>query len=179
MTERAGETAAPGETTATNEEAAGTPTLEQQLAAEEARAAEYRDSLMRERADFINYKRRVEAERADLIPMANAALLGKMLPILDDFDLALANVPAEAKTSKWLEGILLIQRKMLKLLEGEGVTPIDALGQPFDPNLHEAVIMDEGAKEPHAVVAELRRGYKLRDRVLRPTMVRVGNKTEQ
>jgi molecular chaperone GrpE len=176
MSERAEDTAAtPAEAAATGAKAAEQPTLEQQLAIEQARVAEYHESLLRERADFINYKRRVESERAELIPMANAALLTKLLPIVDDFDLALANVPAEARESKWVEGIMLIQRKLLKLLEGEGVTPIAALGQPFDPNLHEAVIMDEGAGEPHVVVAELRKGYKLRDRVLRPTMVRVGS----
>lgn len=165
------------ETTAASAEQTTEPglTLEQQVAAEQARAAEYRDNLLRERADFINYKRRIEGERADWIPMANATLLTKVLPIIDDVDLALANIPAELKDSKWVEGIVLIQRKMLKLLESESVTPIDALGQPFDPNLHEAVIMDDGAAAPHSVTAELRKGYKLRERVLRPTMVRVGN----
>jgi molecular chaperone GrpE len=152
--------------------------LAEQLAAEQARAAELRESWQRERADFINYRRRVESERAELIPMANAALLTKILPVLDDFDLALANIPAKAKTTTWVEGVALIQRKLLKLLEGEGVTPIEALGQPFDPRVHEAVVVDEDAKEPHAVVAELRRGYKLRDKVLRPTLVRVGNQAK-
>jgi molecular chaperone GrpE len=171
MSERAEETVAAAETAAATEGM----TLEEQLATEQARAAEYRDNLLRERADFINYKRRVESERAELVPRANAALLAKILPVIDDFDLALANVPPEARETKWVEGILLIQRKLLKLLEGEGVAPIEALGQPFDPNLHEAIIMDEGAAEPHVVLAELRRGYTLRDRVLRPTMVRVGS----
>jgi molecular chaperone GrpE len=171
MTERADETA-----TTTDEAADGEETpLAEQVAAEQARADEMRDNWLRERADFINYRRRIESERADLIPMANAALLAKILPILDDFDLALANVPANARKTKWVEGILLIQRKLLKLLDSEGVTPIEALGQPFDPKLHEAVMLDDDAKEPHAVVAELRKGYKLRDKVLRPTLVRVGN----
>lgn len=167
-------TAAPAEAAAGGK-AAEPLTLEQQLAIEQARVAEYHESLLRERANFINYKRRVESERAELIPAANAALLAKVLPIVDDFDLALANIPAEARESKWVEGIMLIQRKLLKLLESEGVTAIEALGQPFDPNLHEAVILDEDAAEPHVVVAELRKGYRLRDRVLRPTMVRVGS----
>jgi molecular chaperone GrpE len=175
MTERADETTAMAEEAADGEEIP----LAEQLAAEQARAAELRESWQRERADFINYRRRVEGERAELIPMANAALLTKILPVLDDFDLALANIPARAKTTTWVEGVRLIQRKLLKLLEGEGVTPIEALGQPFDPRVHEAVVVDEDANEPHAVVAELRRGYKLRDKVLRPTLVRVGNQTKQ
>jgi molecular chaperone GrpE len=171
MTERADETTAMAEEAADVEE----NSLAEQLAAEQARVAELRESWQRERADFINYRRRVESERAELIPMANAALLNKILPVLDDFDLALANIPAKAKSTTWVEGVRLIQRKLLKLLEGEGVTPIEALGQPFDPHLHEAVVVDEDAQEPHAVVAELRRGYKLRDKVLRPTLVRVGS----
>ena len=174
MTERA------DESTAMTEEADGEELpLAEQLAAEQARAAELRENWQRERADFINYRRRVESERADLIPLANAALLTKILPVLDDFDLALANIPAKTKATTWVDGVMLIQRKLLKLLEGEGVTPIEALGQSFDPHLHEAVVVDEDAKEPHAVVAELRRGYKLRDKVLRPTLVRVGNQTKQ
>ena len=135
MTERA------DESTAMTEEADGEELpLTEQLAAEQARAAELRENWQRERADFINYRRRVESERADLIPLANAALLTKILPVLDDFDLALANIPAKTKATTWVDGVMLIQRKLLKLLEGEGVTPIEALGQSFDPRLHEAVV---------------------------------------
>jgi molecular chaperone GrpE len=160
---------------AAGEETEQTMTLEQQLAAQQAKAAEYLENWQRSHADFLNYRRRTENERSDLLAFANAALLSKLLPVLDDFDLALFNVPDEARTSPWVEGITLIQRKLQRLMESEGVTPIEALGQPFDPKLHEAVVLDEGASEPHSVVEELRRGYRLRDRVLRPTLVRVGN----
>lgn len=153
----------------------GSAAIDAQLAAEQARAAEYRESWQRERADFINYRRRIDAERTELVPQANAALLVNLLPVLDDFDLAVAHVPADARTAKWVEGILLIQRKLLSFLESAEVTPIQAMGEPFDPSLHEAVMVDPGASEPYVVVAELRRGYRLRDRVLRPSMVRVGN----
>jgi molecular chaperone GrpE len=162
-------------------DAAGTPpevtltALEEQLATEQARAEEYRDSWMRERADFVNYRRRVDAERAEVALQANEALLRNLLPVLDDFDLALAHVPAEARATKWVEGILLIQRKLLTVLDTAGVTTIPALGEPFDPNLHEAVMADDHATEPYTVVTDLRRGYRLGERVLRPSMVRVGN----
>ena len=171
MNERADETQ-------TAEAAPEELTLEQQVAAERAKAAEYLDNWQRSHAEFLNYRRRTESERADMAAFANAALLTKLLPVVDDFDLALANVPAEARASSWLEGIALIQRKLQRLLESEDVTVIEALGQPFDPKLHEAVMMDDDTREPHTVVAELRKGYRLRDRVLRPTLVRVGNKTE-
>jgi molecular chaperone GrpE len=175
MTERANDTPAAATQPAQAEGTAEALTLEQQLEAERARAAEYLENWRRSHADFINYRRRTDNERADMATFATAALLGKILPLLDDFDLALAHLPDEAKGSPWIEGITIIQRKLRRLLEQEGVTPIEALGQPFDPNIHEAVIKDDGASEPYVVMAELRKGYRLRDRVLRPTLVRVGN----
>jgi molecular chaperone GrpE len=175
MTERANETPAAETRPAQEDAAAEALTLEQQLEAERAKAAEYLDNWRRSHADFVNYRRRTDNERAEMASFATAALLGKILPLVDDFDLALAHLPAEAKGSPWIEGITMIQRKLQRLLEQEGVTPIEALGQPFDPNVHEAVIKDDGASEPYVVMAELRKGYRLRDRVLRPTLVRVGN----
>jgi molecular chaperone GrpE len=167
--------AAPGEATASDEVTARLAELEQLLAAEQAKADEYKENWQRSHADFTNFRRRNESERSDLIAYGNTTLLTKLLPVVDDFDLALANLPPEAKDSSWIEGITLIQRKLQRLLESEGVAPIEALGQPFDPNLHEAVVMDDGAREPYSVVAELRKGYRIRDRVLRPTVVRVGD----
>ena len=175
MTERANETPAGGAHTAPGEAPAEELTLEQQLETERAKSAEYLENWRRSHADFVNYRRRTDNERAEMATFATAALLGKILPLLDDFDLALAHLPEEAKGSSWIEGITLIQRKLQRLLEQEGVTPIEALGQPFDPNIHEAVIKDEDASEPYVVIGELRKGYRLRDRVLRPTLVRVGN----
>jgi molecular chaperone GrpE len=167
--------AAAAAATATDETAARLAELEDLLAAEQAKAAEYRENWQRSHADFANFRRRNESERGELIAFGNSALLTKLLPVVDDFDLALANLPPEARESSWIEGITLIQRKLHRLLESEGVTPIEALGQPFDPNLHEAVVMDDGAREPFSVVEELRKGYRIRDRVLRPTLVRVGD----
>lgn len=152
-------------------------TLVEEVTALRQKAAEYLDNWQRSHAEFLNFRRRTDAERAEMASFANAALITKLLPIVDDFDLAVANIPAEARESKWTEGVTIIQRKLLRLLETEQVMPIEAQGQPFDPARHEAVMKDEDAHEPFVVVAELRKGYRLGERILRPTLVRVGNQT--
>lgn len=141
-------------------------------------AAQYLDALQRERASFINYRRRAEQERTETIQYAAASLLKKLLPVVDDFDRALAAIPEEERTNnKWVEGVDLIARKLHNLLEQEGVQPIEAQGQPFDPNLHEAVAFEDRAEEGEGdedTVSEVfSKGYKLHDRVLRPAMVKV------
>lgn len=141
-------------------------------------AAEYLEALQRERAAFINYRRRTDQERGETVAYANASLLKKLLPVVDDFDRALLAIPEherKGKGSKWVEGIELIARKLHNLLEQEGVEPIEAKDQPFDPNLHEAVAFEEGDGSGHEdTVSEVfSKGYKLRDRVLRPAMVKV------
>jgi molecular chaperone GrpE len=138
-------------------------------------SAQYLDALQRERASFINYRRRVDQERQELTQYAAANLLKKLLPVLDDFDRALASIPEEErKGNKWVEGIELIDRKLHSIIEGEGVEEIPALGQPFDPNVMEAVAFDdEGGEGEDTVSAVFANGYKLRDRVLRPAMVKV------
>jgi molecular chaperone GrpE len=133
--------------------------------------------LQRERASFINYKRRTEQERAETAQYATANLLKKLLPVMDDFDRALAAVPeTERQGHKWLQGIELIVRKLHTVMDSEGIEPIDALGQPFDPNLHEAVAFEDNSGEGEHVdtVSEVyAKGYKMKDRVLRPAMVKV------
>jgi molecular chaperone GrpE len=149
--------------------------IEQRLRQAEQEAASFKDQYLRSAAEMRNYKRRVEQERADLIRNAGAAVLMKLLPILDDFDLAMAHVPEEIAASPWFNGIKLVQSKLQTVVEGEGVKPIAALGETFDPNVHEAVMHeDAGADNAGKVTAELRKGYTLHDRVIRPTMVKVG-----
>ena len=139
----------------------------------EARAAEYLDGLQRERAAFQNYKRRVERERADQAQVVTGGLLLKLLPILDDFDRAIGAVPADAR-NQWFDGVTLIRRKLEKLLEDQGVKEMQALGQPFDPNFHEAIGVDDGSDAASGTITEvLQRGYVQGDRVLRPALVRV------
>ena len=126
-------------------------------------------------ADFSNYKRRTDEERTAVGLMANAILIGRILGVLDDFDRALESVPEDIHEG-WLDGIRLVERKLQALLEAEGVKPIEAIGQPFDPNLHEAVVHEETTEHPdNTVIGEVQRGYLLHDRVLRPSLVRVAN----
>jgi molecular chaperone GrpE len=148
--------------------------LEDALNRAQAQAAEYLDLLQRERANFINFRRRAEQERQETQQYATQQLIKKLLPVVDDFGRALAAAP-DPRENPWVTGLALIERKLTTLLENEGVTPIDALHQPFDPNLHEAVEY-EGGEGEDVVVDELSRGYKMRDRVIRPAMVRVGKR---
>ncbi len=151
-----------------------TEVLRSQLEEERARAERNLANWQRAQADLANFKKRSEQERAELVSFANASLIGKLLPILDDFERALGAVPEELCSTKWVEGMKLIERKLRTVLEQEGVSPIDALGKKFDPHMHEAVLREAGEGEMDTVVEELQKGYRLRDRVLRPTMVRVG-----
>src|SRR5215216_4757891 len=149
--------------------------LQARVAQLEKEAAEYKDQWLRSAADFKNFKRRTEQERADLIRGASAGLLLKLLPAVDDLERALASVTPDVAATPWYGGFKLIPQKLQTVLESEGVTPIIALGQDFDPNFHEAVIYEAaGEGQEGKVVAELQKGYMLRDRVLRPTMVKVG-----
>lgn len=167
---------------ATNGQSEATTTAEQSSDGLQARmqqleqeASNMRDQALRAAADLKNFKRRTEEERANLIRNATAGLIMKLLPILDDFDLAMQHVPAEVAETSWFNGLQGVQRKIQTVMEGEGVKPIEALGQPFDPNFHDAVMHeDAGPEQAGKVTADLRRGYLLHERVIRPTMVKVG-----
>jgi molecular chaperone GrpE len=153
--------------------------LERELAEERGKAEEHLYKWQRSAADFANYKRRTDEERAMGNRFSTALLIGKLLAVLDDFDRALANVPDDAH-DPWIEGVQLVERKLRSVLESEGVTPIEALGQPFDPNLHEAVAHEETTEHAdNEVIGEVQRGYLLHDRVLRPSLVRVANNPKE
>ena len=140
----------------------------------ETQAAEYKDQWLRSVADFKNFKRRADAERSELQRSAGASVLLKLLPVVDDFERAIAAIPAEIAESSWWGGTQLIANKLRLLLESEGIKPIEALDQPFDPNLHEAVLYEDAPGKDGIVTAEFQRGYRLHDRVIRPSMVKVG-----
>jgi molecular chaperone GrpE len=153
--------------------------LERELSEVRAKNEEHLYNWQRSAADFANFKRRTDEERAAVGQFSTAILIGKLLGVLDDFDRALESVPAEAH-DPWIEGVKLVERKLRGVLESEGVTPIDALGQQFDPNLHEAVAHEETADHPdNHVIGEVQRGYRLHDRVLRPSLVRVANNPKE
>ncbi|KKM54276.1 hypothetical protein LCGC14_1553530 [marine sediment metagenome] len=158
-------------------EPAETGTLEEQLANAKEDAQKYLGNWQRAEADFQNYKRRVEQERSESRRFASAALIINTLPILDDLERALMSLDAHLAGLTWFDGIRLICRKLQVVLENNGVTIIEAEGQQFDPRYHEAVMHAEG--EEGKVLAEVQRGYKLHDRVLRPAMVVVGKGKEE
>jgi molecular chaperone GrpE len=146
------------------------------LAEEKEKAEKYLANWQRAQADFINYKRRGEQERAEVVNYANSTLILNVLPVLDDLERALASVPEEFAESPWVDGIRHIYRKLKGVLESHGVSAIEAEGKDFDPNLHEAVMTVEG--EEGKVIEELQKGYKLRSRIIRPTKVKVGKGSE-
>jgi len=147
--------------------------MKQALAEEKKRAEEYLASWQRSQADFVNFKRRSEQEREETIKAANAELARSILPSIDDLNRALEHIDGANVDENWVEGISLIERKLRAGLESQGIREIQALGEKFDPNLHEAVMHSKGPEG--IVVQELQKGYMLHDRVIRPSMVVVGN----
>lgn len=148
--------------------------LEAELAAVQGEAGDNLAGWQRATADFQNYRRRTELEREQLLGLANESLLRKVLSIVDDFDRAIEAMPPELAKVSWVEGIAAIDRKLRVLLESEGVTPIEAAGRPFDPREHEALTHEETTKAPdETVIGEIQRGYRIRDKVLRPSLVSV------
>ncbi len=174
------------ETPAAEAPAAEAPTLppeaapatieEAQAKALEARtlAEEYLDGWQRSRAEFANYKKRVDRDLEQARSTVAADVLTRYLPIVDDIERALRERPADDAVQAWADGIELIHRKLLALLEAEGVELIPAVGLPFDPNVHEAISFEENDGVEHGKVIDIiRQGYRLGERVLRPAMVRV------
>jgi len=142
----------------------------------EEKSEKYLANWQRAQADFVNYKRRSEQERAEVVNYANSTLILNMLPVLDDLERALGSVPDELAESPWVDGIRHIYRKLQAVLEAQGISVIEAEGKDFDPNFHEAVMSVEG--EEGKVIEETQKGYKLRNRVIRPTKVKVGKGSE-
>ncbi len=150
--------------------------LKQKLAEEKEKAESYLACWQRTQADFANYKRRAEQEREEFNKFANSSLILCLLPVLSDLKRAIECFPAKRAPS-WVEGIRCIERKFRTTLEAQGLTPIKALGEPFDPRFHEAIRQDKG--EEGIVIEELQMGYTLHDRLLCPAMVVVGNGEEE
>ena len=140
-----------------------------------AKVDEYVGLLQRERAEFANFKRRTAEERQRDLGLAGVDLITKVLNLADDFDRAIETRPAEHAGDAWVDGITAIDRKLRLLLESEGVTAVEASpGTPFDPRDHEAVVSVPGTGRAEGeIVEEIRRGYRLRDRVIRPALVAV------
>ena len=136
----------------------------------------YRDQLLRSRAEFDNFRKRVQRERQQMVAGATEDAIRDFLPIVDDLERALAADPDAG--SSFHQGVEMIHRQMLDILRRRGVEPIEAVGGDFDPNVHEAVAYEpaEGRRDGE-IIGELRRGYRIGDRLIRPAMVRVAQGT--
>jgi molecular chaperone GrpE len=135
---------------------------------------EVHERLIRLQADFENFKKRIERERIDHLRYATFGLVGRILPVLDNFERAMAAARSSASGEALVEGVALIHRQLVAELAVEGLRGMESVGEVFDPELHEAVATDpDSASPPHTVTHVFQRGYFLHDRVLRPAMVRV------
>ena len=152
-------------------------TCRQALAEQKEKAEQYLASWQRCQADFANYKKRSEQDKRDIAECASGALICSLLPVMDDLERAFASMPAELDESNWTEGIRLIYNKLRAILEAQGLACIEARGGDFDPRLHEAVMQQEG--EEGMVIEETQKGYKFKERVIRPSLVVVGKGGEK
>lgn len=135
---------------------------------------ELNQRFLRTAADFENYKRRTALEKEDLLKYSNAKIIGEILPVLDNFQMALKTTSDNKEVQNVVKGVDMIYRQLLQVLEQAGMTKIEAVGHAFDPNLHEAIMqVDDDSVPEDTVVEELRAGYMLKERVIRPTMVKV------
>src|ERR1700704_5147273 len=154
-------------------------TLRAELAELEQKADEYLRLAQRTQADFINYRRRTEEERAQQARDANVAYLQRLLPVLDDFERALSSATPEDLESSWGKGIVLVDRNLRGLLSADDVQRISAEGADFDPREHEALGSQPSADMPEGhVLHVVRQGYRKGDRILRPAQVIVASKPE-
>ncbi|MGD2251688.1 MAG: nucleotide exchange factor GrpE [Anaerolineales bacterium] len=147
--------------------------LKDELAAAQAQAAENLEGWQRALAEFANYKKRIGREQEGAYQRAAAIVIARILGVLDDLELALEDRPKE-DASGWADGIEMIHRKLRTILENEGVEPIPALGETFDPNLHDAVSLEESDEHSeNQIIGVVQQGYRMGDRILRPAKVRV------
>jgi len=149
-------------------------------ALEEARAqaASYLEDLKRLKAEFENYRKRMVKEQTTMIERASASIVERLLPILDNFELALMAADRTKDYESMVRGVEMVYGELLEVLKREGLERIDSLHKTFDPELHEAVMHAEGEGDEIVVLDEMRPGYKLGGRVIRPAMVKVGSKQQ-
>jgi molecular chaperone GrpE len=159
-------------------ESAAVSLMEGKIAELESAVAESKDRYLRTAADFDNFKKRSRQQQLETIQHASADLIARLLPALDDLHKALDHKPAGVDES-WVKGLELSVRKLEEALSAHGLEPIHAVGNPFDPKLHEAIGYEESSEYPEdTVTSELRRGYRIRDRVVRPALVKVARPPE-
>ncbi|MFL7839964.1 MAG: nucleotide exchange factor GrpE [Candidatus Promineifilaceae bacterium] len=152
------------------------PSLEDQLQEAQDEAAKNRDSYLRAQAELANARKRFEKQRALTYVNANADLVSKLLPVLDDYERAIDTVPEAVSQDPWYQGVELVYRKLLSILESLNVKEIEALGIPFDPNFHEALGTEPTDDvESGSVSRVMLKGYQIGDKVVRPSLVYVAD----
>jgi molecular chaperone GrpE len=148
---------------------------EDALAGLQADLDRFRDLALRSQADFENYKKRAAREKEDAVKYANSSLLQRLVSILDNFELGLAAAKTESHQSPIYSGMILVQKQLNDLLEENGLQAIEAEGKKFDPNVHEAIAHEPGEAPEGTVIRQARRGYRFKDRLLRPARVVVSS----
>ena len=155
--------------------AAGDADSEDAMAGLQADLDRFRDLALRSQADFENYKKRAAREKEDAVKYANSSLLQRLVSILDNFELGLAAAKTEGEHSPIYSGMVLVQKQLNDLLEENGLQAIEAEGKKFDPNLHEAIAHEPSESAEETVIRQARRGYRFKDRLLRPARVVVSS----
>jgi molecular chaperone GrpE len=151
-----------------------------QTAELQAELSKYKDAALRAAADLDNYRKRVSRERDESIKYANTVFLERLIPILDNFELGLQAARNAPEAAPIVDGLAMVYKQLQDLLANSGVETIDATGQTFDPNLHEALAQEENHEVPEGkVIRQVRKGYRLRDRLLRPANVVVSKGAPQ
>lgn len=151
-------------------------TQQEELESALAKAEENLDGWQRAQAEFANYKKRIERERVQMHKELTVNIVKRYLEVGDDLQRALENSPIDGDGAEWAAGVELIQRKLNKILTNEGITPMQALGETFDPNLHEAISQEENRDyESGQIIEVIQNGYLMGDRVLRPALVRIAS----
>jgi molecular chaperone GrpE len=155
--------------------AAGDADSDDAMAGLQADLDRFRDLALRSQADFENYKKRAAREKEDAVKYANSSLLQRLVSILDNFELGLAASKTEGEHSPIYSGMVLVQKQLNDLLEENGLQAIEADGKKFDPNLHEAIAHEPSDSPEETVIRQARRGYRFKDRLLRPARVVVSS----
>ena len=155
--------------------AAGDADSDDAMAGLQADLDRFRDLALRSQADFENYKKRAAREKEDAVKYANSSLLQRLVSILDNFELGLAAAKTESEQSPIYSGMVLVQKQLNDLLEENGLQAIEADGKKFDPNLHEAIAHEPSESAEGTVIRQARRGYRFKDRLLRPARVVVSS----
>jgi molecular chaperone GrpE len=162
------------------DEESSEPSPDGELEKAKSEAAAHLEDLQRLKAEFENYRKRVLREQTELVERASVGLVGRLLTVLDNFDLAVLSAEETKDFEKMLKGLELVYGELKEVLRQQGLEPIEAKGRPFDPNLHEAAVEVPGDETGDLVVTEvLRPGYALKGKILRPAMVKVTRKSKE